>query len=1031
MEAALERAASFLPHQGPIGVFIHQNPLEHLEGLPFEEAAQRAWRALGAEPYLDEASYRAAIAGGRIEPEDLRAVLGQASDAETAGPGSLDPLDPARVRELLLAHGLDHEPDQARRFRRLCGSTPLVVERAPRGAVERAQVEGTAALAARLEAGDLDGACALLAGQGDPDELERRLLEAYDLPRDLRALRGLLRRPLETGLEMLRVACEEAAAAAGPLPPASPPSGPGAAPGAPVTHRELILAAGGADLAQAVDPLFLRLVAAFLDRGLAHWEMPGRERGLLSAALSLLDRGALARVRWYEGLGEACQALRARDVTGPELLAELLAELGVAAEEQEAYLRALLHEAPGWAGLVRWHEHHPGGPPARLVDYAALRLLFARHALGWATRGLEPLARGDLRAALRARLPVARPSETEPARRSDPAHVLFQLALLAGAGAPTVRALAPEAVRALLATAAALPGRERRRLLQLAFERRFQRGALDALLAHLRAGTLAPRAAPELQVITCIDDREESFRRALEETLGPRVETLGAAGFFELAMRYRGVSDAREVSLCPIVLQPRQRVVERTLPGATARLRRLEVSQRLWLRLARAAALGSRALTRGALWSLLLGPFATLVLVARLLFPRASSRLHRRVARALVPPPETTLIPPGPEAFAPGALDPAELSGAVAALVRSVGLEGRLAPLVLVIGHGSSTLNNPLASAYDCGACGGYRGGPNARLLAQAANRPELRARMAADGLSIPPETWFLGALHDTTSDALTLYDLEAVPASHRARVEALVPELERARALNALERCRRFESAPLGLTPQAALLHVEGRAASLAEPRPELGHATNAMCLVGRRALTRGLFLDRRAFLVSYDPAHDASGALLARLLGAVAPVCAGINLEYYFSRTDNERYGCGTKLPHNVTGLVGVMNGHLSDLRTGLPQQMVEVHDPLRLLLVVEAAPARLLAALEQLPRLRRLADNEWLALVALEPDAPGGPAAARYRDGGFEPYPAGALELPRATSSRAYVAGTRDPLPPARIEAGTPGAEAARVA
>ena len=130
-----------------------------------------------------------------------------------------------------------------------------------------------------------------------------------------------------------------------------------------------------------------------------------------------------------------------------------------------------------------------------------------------------------------------------------------------------------------------------------------------------------------------------------------------------------------------------------------------------------------------------------------------------------------------------------------------------------------------------------------------------------------------------------------------------------------------------------------------MAQPRPEYGHCTNAICIVGRRSLTRGLHLDRRAFLVSYDPNVDENDKVLERILAAVGPVGAGISLEYYFSSVDNETFGCGTKLPHNVTGLIGVMNGHQSDLRTGLPRQMVEIHEPMRLLLIVDATPESLL--------------------------------------------------------------------------------------
>src|SRR6185437_3845567 len=189
----------------------------------------------------------------------------------------------------------------------------------------------------------------------------------------------------------------------------------------------------------------------------------------------------------------------------------------------------------------------------------------------------------------------------------------------------------------------------------------------------------------------------------------------------------------------------------------------------------------------------------------------------------------------------------------------------------------------------------------------------------------------------------------------HREILEQAIDSLEEARRRNAHERCRRFESAPLSLMPEEALRHVEGRAEDLSQTRPEYGHATNAICVVGRRSRTRGLFLDRRAFLTSYDSSQDdAASSTLAGLLRAVVPVCAGISLEYYFSSVDPTGYGCGTKLPHNITALLGVMDGAQSDLRTGLPWQMVEIHEPVRLGVVVEASRERLVQAVAANPAL-----------------------------------------------------------------------------
>jgi uncharacterized protein YbcC (UPF0753/DUF2309 family) len=238
------------------------------------------------------------------------------------------------------------------------------------------------------------------------------------------------------------------------------------------------------------------------------------------------------------------------------------------------------------------------------------------------------------------------------------------------------------------------------------------------------------------------------------------------------------------------------------------------------------------------------------------------------------------------------------------------------------------------------------------------------------------------------------------------------------ARALNAQERCRKFMSAPLGIRPKKALAHVEQRAVDLSQVRPELGHATNAAAILGRRAWTRGIFLDRRVLLPSYDHSIDPEGQILTRIMGAAVPVCAGINLEYYFSTVDNERLGAGTKLPHNVTGLVGVMDGRCSDLRTGLPKQMVEIHEPVRLLTLVEAPPNVVLQVLDRLPEVKRLAENGWILLGCSPPDSG---EFYRFRKGvGFEPWPVEEGTVPHATQSEPWFRGKREHLPAALIDA-----------
>ena len=239
---------------------------------------------------------------------------------------------------------------------------------------------------------------------------------------------------------------------------------------------------------------------------------------------------------------------------------------------------------------------------------------------------------------------------------------------------------------------------------------------------------------------------------------------------------------------------------------------------------------------------------------------------------------------------------------------------------------------------------------------------------------------------------------------------------LDKARSRSAHERARRFEAADWPQESMAGLRHVQERAEHLAEPRPEYGHCTNAVCIVGRRASTRGLFLDRRAFLVSYDFAQDPNNSSLGGVLGAVIPVCGGISLEYYFSFVDNERYGCGTKLPHNVTGLVGVMNGYESDLRTGLPLQMVEIHEPVRILFVIESTPERILETIQANPLLWEFLEKRWIRVAAMNPITG---IMQVYRDGVWETVDGDDESLGSAASSVEWYRGHREHLGMARIE------------
>lgn len=202
----------------------------------------------------------------------------------------------------------------------------------------------------------------------------------------------------------------------------------------------------------------------------------------------------------------------------------------------------------------------------------------------------------------------------------------------------------------------------------------------------------------------------------------------------------------------------------------------------------------------------------------------------------------------------------------------------------------------------------------------------------------------------------------------------------------NAKERARRFLLVDTHDTAKKIHDKVRKRSITWFEPRPELTHCGNALCIVGSRILSKGLFLDRRSFLNSYNYKIDPEGNYLLSILNAVAPVCGGINLEYYFSRVDNHLLGAGTKLPHNVMGLFGVANGIEGDLRTGLPNQMVEIHEPLRLMAIVEHYPEIILQTIKKNLTTYEWFANEWVRLAAIHPETG---EFFILRNGEFEPY------------------------------------------
>lgn len=673
--------------------------------------------------------------------------------------------------------------------------------------------------------------------------------------------------------------------------------------------------------------------AAYWDEGQSAWRMPWRDLRPYPAwlAAARLDRNP--EVAGLAGFRQALAGLPEEPLAAVEAV---LVALDLPAAAVEPYLDRALASVSGWAAYARflaWEKELRGGSDDAVLHLLAVRLawdgaLFALH------RG------GAFRAAWRSAALGMAAAELD---RPDPA-------------------LAADLV------------------LQEACERAFQR-RLIATLAEPAATAAAAAERPPVQAAFCIDVRSEVYRRALE-TVALGVETLGFAGFFGFPIEYVPLGHAEGGAQCPVLLAPKF-VVREGIKGASAE----EETEILGLRLLRrragkawrsfktaAVSCFSYVETAGLLFAAKLAG-DSLGLTRTVPHPSADG-LDRRVLPRIGPQLGLRAVDDRRTGLAPE-----ERVAAAEAALRGMSLTQGFARLVLIVGHGSTTVNNPHAAGLDCGACGGHTGEANARVAAAILNDPAVRAGLAARGIAVPADTRFVGALHDTTTDEVRLFDLDELPASHAEDLERLRGWLGAASAL-----ARRERAALLGIAPGERVdAAIARRGRDWSQVRPEWGLARNAAFVAAPRRRTRGRNLAGRAFLHEYDWRRDEGFAVLELVMTAPMVVASWINLQYYGSTVDNRRFGSGNKVLHNVVGTLGVLEGNGGDLRVGLPWQSLHdgaclVHEPLRLSVFLEAPEAAIDGVIARHEAVRRLVDGGWLHLFRIT------------EEGGFRRYAGG---------------------------------------
>jgi uncharacterized protein len=702
-----------------------------------------------------------------------------------------------------------------------------------------------------------------------------------------------------------------------------------------LTVTEALDAHHGSAWSAAVVEAVGQFCAGYFDQGQSAWRFPWRDQPLFHAWREYAALDASFELLGLSGFRAWVKALPAE----PEAaLVSMLERFHLDAPALEDFLHKQLFTIRGWAGHIQYRvrEHGMNGQ----ADDSLLHLLAIRLAYD---------------AALLDRHDSPEFREFWPSENSD-----------------------EEAAQPMLSTL----------VWQFADEQAWQRELMQKLASARERHREERTLRPEVQAVFCIDVRSEPLRRALEAA-APVVETLGFAGFFGMPIEYVPFGKHQGGSHCPVLLKPRIRIRETLRHASEAENAEALRRQRLGRRIAFS-------------WN----SFKTSAISCFSFVETAGLAFGAKLFRDAFAPGEA--VPICRTRFGPEIDEDAAHGFGIAledrvALARgalkNMGLTHGFARLVLLCGHGSATANNPYGSGLDCGACGGHAGDANARVGAAILNDPEVRSALAAGGIEIPGETWFLAGLHNTTTDEVTLLDSDLVPASHAARLAEL-----RAWLAAAGKAVRRERAASLGLKSADSRLEkrILARSRDWAEVRPEWGLAGNAAFIAAPRVRTKGAELGGRAFLHGYDHRADADGSTLELIMTAPMVVANWINLQYFASTANNAVFGSGNKVLHNVVGTLGVCQGNGGDLQTGLPLQSVHdgsrwMHEPLRLHAFLEAPREKIAAVLARHQSVRQLVEHGWLLLFAIEHE---GRAIHRYlARGKWELVCGGATSAPAA--------------------------------
>lgn len=685
----------------------------------------------------------------------------------------------------------------------------------------------------------------------------------------------------------------------------------------------------GVEIDYIISSHILKFFAVYFDFGSSYWPMSNRENGLWKQFIKLYQKSYILSGKYLKNL--AINIAEFKDISPLDALLILINKLKISKEYYNEYFFELSCRYKGWLGFIKSLEAHP-----EWIKVKDIRPNF--------TEALAIIMLCEYTAVKMLSQPIPKVPRVIELYKHSYEFINYML---------YEQAKNHDLYIEFIKATEYLTDVNRKKILHKAFEKTFHDSFFNT---YILQRNIDKNKKHDYQVICCIDEREESLRRYLE--VDNDCQTFGAAGHFALPIKFKSFFDKNTRALCPIVVKPVYTIVEKGVIKNKSYIKSLFIwGELLWL-----DALNSKTMLRGLIQSYI-GFFTkaipfTLDIISPALTYKIKEFFSKHINQSV-----STRLRYKKNLIKTG-LSLQDRIETANSFLKSIGLTTNFSEFIFIMGHGSSSLNNPHEAAYDCGACGGGRGGPNARLMSLILNEETVREMLSKNyHIKIPSNTIFIGAYHNTCNDKITYYDQDNLFTSNQ--LNSIKEKIYSAAKLNSMERCRRFSSVQFDKSEDYYIKKAQQRSIDFRQPRPEYCHATNAICVIGPRSYTKNIFLDRRAFLVSYDESIDYDNSILLNTLNTAIPVCAGINLEYFFSYIDNEVYGCGTKLPHNVTSMIGVMNGYQSDLRLGLSWQCVEIHEPIRLCILVICKLSVMEQLLDKISNFKLLIENRWVKL------------------------------------------------------------------